>query len=586
MRWLTATGYNWFAGHYDVKNPAQDAARFNTSTPQVEVHVMNLGPLDRQSYVSASTKVPKSVHDRLLLLLRFLIMNSCHVLATIEGVCRGEDHNVIPMTDHPEASKFLAENGLIGKCVPEDPLSMHKGRHVCCHVKGDSTASVKVLREYLPSDEKGNWQITAGIFQVKFGTCSTTGDVPLWRTDYGVPILKEDVDPADLWKYEGWPVIRAPMSSMKICAFRLNSVLGKTPDVARKLLYSVACVTDQVELFCGDGNKMAYRFCANQDADLGNSALSHVWKQVQYAVNSDTPLSKRLSVHIADNNRIVDVSRDSSTVHSQHSKDSYDCAFRAACGFGKAACQPDARANVEKEHVEACKSSGIDHGSHGEKAIWTSSYPDHEMKVSEVAKYVTQRDLWLKDGDTDWHIPFRCTIRQYYYKALRQRKHVNYRDTYPAHGNSPSCPPKQRIHDNQRDQRTQSEGTRGRPKAAASSRSNSLFTGANYGRAVAAASAASTFGTTDAYELVVFEDGLLVTLPETGDESYAAFLIAPKCGYVYYLASRILSNLDDEERPELRSVSTHGPVTYRRDLHVPQLMFQHQWNNDRVWGSQ
>jgi hypothetical protein len=239
------------------------------------------------------------------------------------------------------------------------------------------------------------------------------------------------------------PVVRANFETLTVGVFHINSVMGKSPERARCILYGfiAKCMARKADVIVGDANKLANRYYADQAYDdMANSSFQVSMRQALYYWNQGTPLSRRLSMEFVDATRLED--KESGDSHSRASQTDLDCMAGVVLGWGKSLPQIFDRQKMENDYMRdqvVDTISAFADGRDAQEVILTdndgnayrddtgSKLPydvtprDYTVFVSEMAKYVHNRDLWLKDTDQDWHLPMRVKIRQAHFTGVRQR---------------------------------------------------------------------------------------------------------------------------------------------------------------------
>ena len=206
--------------------------------------------------------------------------------------------------------------------------------------------------------------MNAGIFRVHWGTVSFDGQVPVEHREGGFPISWDDA--VEEFRGQGSyldcvavakkkyqvPVVRANFETLTVAVFHINSIMGRSPDRARCILYGfiAKCLARKVDVIVGDANKLANRYYAGQAYDdMANSSFQVSMRQALYYWNTGTPLSRRLSMEFVDATRLED--KESGDSHSRASQTDLDCMAGVVLGWGKSLPQIFDRQKMENDYM-------------------------------------------------------------------------------------------------------------------------------------------------------------------------------------------------------------------------------------------
>lgn len=400
----------------------------NYSSLQVQILAVNLGDMfSRKMYIAGKYKVPQGIALKIMPMFHAWASAGAHIWLTAEA----EGFESAPALD------LLKKYGLIG-CVATPPDdSLVNCRSIACHIKDAGGAAVfKVEEMWEPWTEEQrlsrnpSWSFGGCIFEVVFGYDQATQR----------------------------PAHRCGRERYTVAMFHLNNEAAKKPDKARQLMlrFLRLCVKHKVDAVFGDGNQAVNMSQKYQTiVDRLNSTCAMAMRQTQLTYNKDRELWERFSVYPIEGESEKNLNASASD------RSNYDTMTGWVLSWSKDNLAAIRRKELQEKTYELRRKQreqghpnpfvqNSDSASARESqlspqeedflaATWRVGYVNsksqlNELKVtvSEFAKYLTNHDLFLEEGNDGragggWHHFLSVNIRQAEVRDRRVRGTGNWK---------------------------------------------------------------------------------------------------------------------------------------------------------------
>ena len=400
----------------------------NYSSLQVQILAVNLGDMfSRKMYSAGKYQVPHGIAQNIMPMFHAWASAGAHIWLTAEA----EGFESAPALD------LLKKYGLTG-CVanpPED--SLVNCRPIACHIKDAGGAAVfKVEEMWEPWTEeqrlsnRPSWSFGGCIFEVVFGNDQATQR----------------------------PAHRCGRERYTVAMFHLNNEAAKKPDKARQLMlrFLRLCVKNKVDAIFGDGNQAVNMSQKYQTiVDRLNSTCAMAMRQTQLTYNKDKELWERFSVYPIEGESEKNLNAPASE------RSNYDSMTGWVLSWSKDSLSAIRRKELQEKTYELRRKQreqrhpnpyvlNSDSASAGESqlspqeedflaATWRVGYVNSKSQlnelrvtVSEFAKYLTNHDLFLEEGNDGragggWHHFLSVNIRQAEVRDRRVRGTRNWK---------------------------------------------------------------------------------------------------------------------------------------------------------------
>ena len=420
------------------------AVETTTWTNQLNIAVYNVGDVLRKPYQPGTRKAPaqsskkkegenyaKSVDGRYNTILKLIGLCPAHIIMVCEASGITSD----------AAKPFLRHDGrewqLVSSLDTNLAIGIREAPGATIKVIYDSTdVAARIHRDYKddaapknPADERTLWYLIA---EINFGYVTEQALRQGYQTSRPVSA--------------GDPLERASVTTVRVCVFHLDNEIARAACVkARKRLRQMFadCIRFQVDAVGGDANAASYRVQKAQayHNPRGSSfsimlarAVSAVNKQ---AGNQPATIEQCLGAQLLTSNTTEHLSG-LKAIYERNNADEitnyadYDCIVLAVFSWGQS--------HKEKEKREASKvNTGIVHFKNDQDqedsrpASAEGQLKAHVMlkpglgpytwhvRVQQYPMMLTNKHVWLNEGDGAWHHPLVVFLKHTEHKNKRIR---------------------------------------------------------------------------------------------------------------------------------------------------------------------